>query len=61
MDENTIEAIPKPKGEAGDKRRGFILRDATKLDGEENKEFFEAVQVDMVTSTALVLPLLICT
>ena len=51
MDENTIEAIPKPKGEAGNKQRGFILRDTMKLDGEENKELFKAVQVDMVTST----------
>lgn len=50
MNENTIEAIPKPKGEAGNKQRGFILRDAMKLDGEEDKELFKAVQVDKVTS-----------
>ena len=50
-DENAIEVIPKPKGEAGDKQRGFILRDAMELDTEENKELFEAIQVYMVSST----------
>jgi hypothetical protein len=50
-DENAIEVIPKPKGEAGDKQRGFILRDVMELDTEENKELFEAIQVYMVLST----------
>ena len=44
-DPNVIQAIVRPKGEAGDKKRGFELRVAMKLEGKEHKELFFAIQV----------------
>ena len=44
-DPNVIQAIVRPKGEAGDKKQGFELRVAMKLEGKEHKELFLAIQV----------------
>jgi hypothetical protein len=38
-------AIPKPKGEAGNKRNGFNLREAMDLDGDTKKDLYDAIQV----------------
>ncbi|KAG5640500.1 hypothetical protein DXG03_008288 [Asterophora parasitica] len=35
---SNLAAIPKPKGEAGDKRKGFVLQDAMELSGSSEKE-----------------------
>ncbi|KAF7981493.1 hypothetical protein HWV62_33035 [Athelia sp. TMB] len=43
-DADQIQVIMKPKGEAGDGKRGFNLRDAMDLDGDDNKELYEAIQ-----------------
>lgn len=37
--------IIKPKGEAGDSKRGFNLREAMDLEGDVNKNLYEAIQV----------------
>ena len=44
-DPNQIQMLSKPKGEAGDGRRGFNLREAMDLEGDANKELYEAIQV----------------
>jgi hypothetical protein len=38
-------AIPKPKGEAGDKKNGFNLREAMMLGEGAQKELYDAIQV----------------
>jgi hypothetical protein len=38
-------AIPKPKGEAGDKKNGFNLRTAMQLGDAEQKDLYDAIQV----------------
>lgn len=40
-----ILAIVKPKGEAGNKKSGFNLREAMKLDGAVQKDQYDAIQV----------------
>jgi hypothetical protein len=40
-----IVIIPKPKGEAGDKKNGFNLREAMKLDDVAQKDLYDAIQV----------------
>jgi hypothetical protein len=37
--------IPKPKGEAGDIKNGFNLREAMGLDDVAQKELYDAIQV----------------
>jgi hypothetical protein len=44
-DRQDIMTIPKPKGEAGDKKNGFNLRTAMQLEGSEQKEIYDAIQV----------------
>ena len=44
-DPNVIQPIVRPKGEAGNKKWGFELRVAMKLEGKEHKELFLAIQV----------------
>jgi hypothetical protein len=44
-DRHDILAIPKPKGEAGNKRNGFNLREAMDLDGDTKKDLYDAIQV----------------
>jgi hypothetical protein len=38
-------AIRRPKGEAGDKKNGFNLREAMMLGEDEQKELYDAIQV----------------
>jgi hypothetical protein len=45
LERNEVEMIRRPKGEAGDRKRGFNMRTAMQLDGERNKELYEAIQV----------------
>ena len=52
-DVNEIQSIPRPKGEAGDQKRGFNLREAMKLGGDENKELFLAIEVYIVSDLVL--------
>jgi hypothetical protein len=40
-----IITISKPKGEAGDKKNGFNLREAMKLSDDEQKDMYDAIQV----------------
>jgi hypothetical protein len=44
-DHQNIVAIPKPKGEAGDKKNGFNLRAAMQLDSDAQKDLYDAIQV----------------
>lgn len=50
-DANEIQVLSKPKGEAGDARRGFNLRQAMHLEGDENKDLYEAIQVCILIET----------
>jgi len=44
-DRQDIMMIPKPKGEAGDKKNGFNLWEAMKLDDVAQKDLYDAIQV----------------
>ena len=44
-DNEDIVMISKPKGEAGDKKNGFNLREAMKLDEVAHKDLYDAIQV----------------
>lgn len=44
-DRQDIVTIPKPKGEAGDKKNGFNLRAAMQLDDTAQKDLYDAIQV----------------
>lgn len=48
-DVNKIQSIPRPKGEAGDRKCGFNLREAMKLGGDENKELFLTIEVYIIS------------
>ena len=48
-DVNEIQSIPRLKGEAGDRKHGFNLREAMKLGGDENKELFLTIEVYIVS------------
>lgn len=42
----SIEAIPRPKGEAGDRKRGFILIEAMELNkGSKNQTLYNSILV----------------
>jgi hypothetical protein len=45
MEREEIQVLKRPKGEAGDKKKGFELRKAMKLDGDENKELYDVILV----------------
>lgn len=51
---NVIRKLKRPKGEAGDRWKGFILQEAMGLDGEEGMITYKRIQVsgllDMVIS-----------
>jgi len=40
-----IITISKPKGQAGDKKNGFNLREVMKLSDDEQKDMYDAIQV----------------
>lgn len=45
---STIRAILKPNGEAGDKRKGFVLREAMELSGSSEKyQIYLAIMVSL--------------
>lgn len=44
-DDREFQILVKPRGEAGDGKHGFNLREAMNLEGDENKELYEAIQV----------------
>lgn len=44
-DDREFQILVKPRGEAGDGKRRFNLREAMNLEGDENKELYEAIQV----------------
>jgi hypothetical protein len=45
QEDQDIVTIPKPKGEAGDKKNGFNLRKAMQLDDVAHKDLYDAIQV----------------
>jgi hypothetical protein len=40
-----IRKLKRPKGEAGDRRKGFILQEAMGLEGEEGSIMYKRIQV----------------
>lgn len=58
--ENDPMVIIKPKGEAGDAKRGFNLREAMNLEGDENKVLYDAIHVCISLPPTQTLYLHIC-
>lgn len=51
-----IATLSKPKGEAGDKKNGFNLREAMQLNDAAHKDLYDAIQVCELESSYEIVP-----